>query len=141
MSGLALPLAAEQLIPHRLPMRLVDRLLSVAGNSCTVAAQVGADCPLVDDDGLLEEVAMVELIAQSYAMLKGYQEQLEGASVRHGFLVGVKQVACHAAARTGDSLRIEIETLAELDDFAVAAGQVWRGEELLAAGEVKVWLQ
>ena len=136
----ALPLAAEALVPHRLPMRLVDRLVSIEGKNGVVEAEIKDECPLTDSSGRLEDIAMVELVAQGYAALKGCLDRVENKPVRQGFLVGIKKLAKLETARVGDLLRIEIVTLAELDDFAVAEGQIWREEELLARGEIKVWI-
>jgi len=140
MSDLSLPLAAETLVPHRLPMRLVDQLIAIEGKNGTVQAQVRADCPLVDVNGQLEDVALIELIAQGYAALKGYVDRRDNKPVRQGFLVGIKKLEWFAAARVGDDLQINIQTVAELDDFAVAAGTIQRGDVVLARGEVKVWI-
>lgn len=136
-----LPCAAEGLVPHRLPMRLVDCLLSIDGKNGVVEADVVADCPLVDNAGNLEEIALIEMIAQGYAAMKGYLDQLENKPVRQGFLVGIKKLARQKTAKVGDRLRIEIQTLAELEDCSVAEGKIWRGEQLVARGEVKVWIK
>jgi predicted hotdog family 3-hydroxylacyl-ACP dehydratase len=138
--GLTLPLAAEELIPHRLPMRLVDRLLEIDGKNGLVEALVSPECPLVATDDKLESIALIELIAQSYAALKGYLDRLSGAPVRQGFLVGVKKLRCLETVRVGQRLRIEIRTLAELDSFAVAEGKIWHDEKIVACGEIKVWI-
>ncbi|WP_029915076.1 hypothetical protein [Pelobacter seleniigenes] len=141
MAELQLPMAAESLVPHRLPMRLVERLLAVEGKNGVVEALVSADGLLVDAQGQLEEVALVELIAQGYAALKGYLDRCAGQPVRQGFLVGVKKFTSLAPVYAGDRLQIEIRTLAELEDFAVAEGDIRRGGDLLGRGEVKVWIQ
>ena len=140
MSLLTLPLAAEELIPHRLPMRLVEQLLEIDGKNGVVAAQISADCPLVDGSGKLEDIALVELIAQGYATLKGYLDRLEQKPVRQGFLVGIKKQNWFGSVQAGESLLIKIRTLAELGDFAVAEGEIWRGDTLVASGEIKVWI-
>lgn len=140
MSELALPLAAEELVPHRLPLRLVDQLIAVEGKNGSVVARVREECPLVDTSGQFEAIALVELIAQSYAAIKGYLDRSAGSPVRQGFLVGIKKLEWFAAAKVGDELQIKIRTLVELDDSAVAAGDVWCGEILLARGEVMVWI-
>lgn len=140
MSLLTLPLAAEELIPHRLPMRLVDRLIEIDGKNGVVGAQVTAECPLVDVNGKLEDIALIELIAQSYAALKGYLDRLEERPVRQGFLVGIKKLNWLETVLAGEKLLIKIRTLAELDDFAVAEGEIWREEKLVASGEIKVWI-
>ena len=140
MSDLALPLAAEELGPHRLPMRLVDQLIAAEGKGGVVLTTVREDCPLVDASGQLEAIALVELIAQGYAALKGYLDRLAAKPVQQGFLVGIKKLEWFAVANVGDELKINIRTLAELDDFAVAEGDIWCEEMLLARGEVKVWI-
>lgn len=140
MLNLTLPLAAEELVPHRLPMRLVDRVLVIDGQNGTVEALIRADCPLVNDAGRLEPVALIELLAQGYAALKGYLDRRDGKAVRQGFLVGVKKMSAHHPIQAGELLRIDIRTLAELDDFAVAAGEVHCGDLLVAEAELKVWI-
>jgi predicted hotdog family 3-hydroxylacyl-ACP dehydratase len=138
--GITLPLAAEELIPHRLPMRLVDRLLEIDGKNGVVEAHIAADCPLVSAAGRLEDVALTELLAQAYAAVKGYADLLESRPVKQGFLVGIKKSVKLLPAQAGDRLSIKINTLAELEEFAVAEGEIWRGNELLARGEIKVWV-
>lgn len=140
MSDLSLPLAAEELIPHRLPMRLIDRLVAIEGKNGMVEACVGADSPLVGRDGLVDEPALIEIMAQSYAALKGYLDRREQRSVRQGFLVGIKKFDCYAPARVDELLQISIRTVAEFDDFAVAEGEIRRAGEVIAAGDVKVWI-
>ncbi|PLY02790.1 MAG: 3-hydroxyacyl-ACP dehydratase [Desulfuromonas sp.] len=137
---LTLPLEAEELIPHRLPMRLVDRLVDIDDKNGTIEADIRADCPLVDASGVLDDIALTELIAQAYAMIKGYNDLLDAAPVRQGFLVGIKKLTRQASANSGDTLRIAIRTIAEFDDLAIARGEIWRADECLAEGEIKVWI-
>ena len=137
---MTLPLEAEELIPHRLPMRMVDRLLEINGKNGVVETLIAADCPLVSPDGRLDDVALSELLAQAYAAVKGYCDLLGGKASKQGFLVGIKNVERVLSAQSGDCLKININTLVELGDFAVAAGEIWRGKELLAKGEIKVWV-
>jgi len=137
---ISLPIEVEELIPHRLPMRMVDRLLEIDGKNGVVEALVAVDCPLVSTDGRLEDAALIELLAQAYATIKGYGYLLEEKPVKQGFLVGIKKVDRLLSAHMGDCLKININTLVELGDFAVAEGEIWRGKELLARGEIKVWV-
>ena len=137
---LSLPLEAEELIPHRRPMRMVDRLLEINGKNGVVETMITAECPLVSTDGWLDDVALSELLAQAYAAVKGYCDLIEEKPVKQGFLVGIKNVERFMSVKSGDSLMININTLAELGDFAVAAGEIWRANKLLAKGEIKVWV-
>ncbi|MBN2427423.1 MAG: hypothetical protein JXK94_03705 [Deltaproteobacteria bacterium] len=141
MSELTLPMNAEELMPHRLPMRLVDQVFEVEDGKGVIKALVRSDCFLVDEAGRLEDSALIELLAQSFAALKGYRDRRDGKPVRQGFLVGIKNFARLKSVQAGDLLRIEICTIAELNDFAVADGKIWCDSELFAHGEIKVWIK
>ncbi|MFO7814063.1 MAG: hypothetical protein R6V21_13945 [Pelovirga sp.] len=140
MTDLSLPLDAQELIPHRPPMRLVERLLEVDGKNGIVEARIASAALLTAADGMLEDLALVEIMAQSYATLKGYIDRRDQLPVRQGFLVGIKKMVCHASVQADDLLLVHIRTIAELDDFAVAEGEVRRGNEVIAEGDVKVWI-
>lgn len=137
---LCLPMAAEQLMPHRLPMRLVETLVSYAGLEGVVETRLSAEGLLVAGDGRLDEVVLAELLAQAYAVVKGYGDCLDGNPVREGFLVGVKEVVCEKPVFAGDRLRIAVRTVAAVDGFAVAEGEVMRGAEQVAHGSLKLWI-
>lgn len=138
--NLTLPIPAETLIPHRSPMRLVDELVAWREEGGEVTARVAAGSPFATDDGRLEAVALVELLAQAYATLHGYEDRCQGRPPQMGFLVGSRSVRIEQEARVGDELRIAIRTVAELEGFALAEGEVRRGEELIAAGALKLWI-
>lgn len=140
MADLSLPLEAQELIPHRPPMRLVERLLEVDGKNGIVEAQIGPAALLIDADGMLEDLALVEIMAQSYATLKGYIDRRDQLPLRQGFLVGIKRIVRHASVQADDLLQVHIRSIAELDDFAVAEAEIRRGDEVIAEGDVKVWI-
>ncbi len=135
-----LPIPAESLIPHRLPMRLVDRLLSFADGGGTVEAEVAAGHLFLDAGGYLDEVAMLEILAQAYAAVKGYSDLQRGGEVGQGFLVGIRRSHLQGRARLGDRLEVSIRTVASIEGFAIAEGEVRRGDEVLATGTLKLWV-
>jgi len=137
---ITLPLAAERLIPHRAPMRLVDTLVSV-NDGCAVAESVLPQSTMMADrEGRIDEVAFMELIAQSYAAFKGYMDRMDGKPPGEGFLVGVRHLEISGTAHAGDRLLTSIRTVAEFGGFAVVEGTVTRGDETLASGTLKLWL-
>lgn len=135
-----LPIPAEQLIPHRSPMRLVDALLSCEAGSGTTGACLGADSIVADERGVLDEAALVELIAQSYAAVKGYDDLLNGKPVGKGFLVGIRKLRITGTAHAGDRLLTSVTTVAAIEGFSVIEGTVSRGDDEIASGTMKVWL-
>ncbi len=141
MDELALPHDASQLVPHRPPMLLIDRLLESDGSKGVVEAEIGADFLFLDEQGTVETVALIEMIAQSYAAMQGFVDRNQGGDVRQGFLVGVKTFVEHLPARLGDKLQIELKTVAEVEGFAIAEGLVRRDKDILAHAEITIWIQ
>lgn len=137
---LALPISARRFIPHRPPMQLVDSLLEYADQGGVIEATVAPDSPLVDGDGSLDEVALVELLAQGYAVLKGYDDVLCGREISRGYLVGVKKLAVAGRAAAGDRLLVRIRTVGRFEGFAVADGEVEREGVVIAHGTIKLWI-
>ncbi|MCD6525909.1 MAG: hypothetical protein J7K75_02820 [Desulfuromonas sp.] len=138
--ALTLPMAVQSLLPHRPPMLLVDELIAFESGDGTVSAQVKMGDLFVDGDGQLENTALVELIAQSYAAIKGYEDTLNQVAVKQGYLVGSRKISFLKTVYAGDSLMIDITTSAILEGFSVIAGVVKRGDETVAEGSVKLWI-
>jgi len=136
----ALPMAAELLIPHRTPMRLVDTLLSVHEGCGVTESVLPGTSVMADGEGRLDEVAFMELIAQSYAAFKGYMDLVEGKPAGTGFLVGVRHLEITGRAYAGDRLLTSIRTVTAFGGFAVVEGSVARGDETVASGIIKLWL-
>src|SRR5689334_6899018 len=116
---LTLPMPAETFIPHRPPMRLVDTLVSYEEMSGVVEAKPEAGSLLVNGAGKLDEVALVELLAQGYAVIKGYDDLYRGKQISEGFLVGVKRFRITGTAHAGELLRVHIRTVGSFEGFAV----------------------
>jgi 3-hydroxyacyl-[acyl-carrier-protein] dehydratase len=137
---LALPVTVDMLLPHRLPMCLVDRLVEFDDNSGVVEACIGPDSLLVDKDGTLDRVVFIELIAQSYAAVKGYSDLLGGKEIKKGFLVAAKQIELNGRAAPGDLLRIRVSTTGVVGDFNIADGVITKDDMVLASGNITVWI-
>ena len=133
----ALPARVSGLVPHQKPMLLVDRLLEV-GEETVVEAEIGEDMPFVDAEGAVDDVAFLEIIAQSVAAHSGFRNFGKGGK-EEGFLIGAKGLAVHNRAHKGDRLKIALTKVTEYGDLAVIRGRVSNNGTLLAEGEVKVW--
>lgn len=121
-------------------MRLVETLISYNNAAAVVEANVTSDSILVNSEGFMDDAALVELLAQGYAVIKGYADSLKGEDISEGYLVGVRKLRISGKARTGDQLLINIRTVGSFEGFAVAEGEIMRGEELLANGTIKLWI-
>lgn len=139
-TDLTLPMPAQALIPHRPPMQLVQRLLSYGDQAGVVEAEFPADGILVASGGIVDQVALVELLAQGYAVIKGYDDLLQGKEISKGYLVGLKKIRLLGAARAGETLLVRVRTVGSFEGFAVAEGEVERSGETIAAGTLKLWI-
>ena len=140
-NGEKLPLPAEALIPHRKPMCFIDRLIETQAQGGTAEASVAPDHILLDDGGKLDAVAMAEMIAQAYAAVKGYHDRRSTEPVKQGFLVGIRKIQFLKSVFAGDILRINVDMVGSFSGFAVIRGQVRRHQEIIAEGEIKLWIQ
>ena len=134
----ALPVPDGGMIPQQAPMQVVDRLISVGERVAVVETTVRLDSPFVNEDGVLARAIYLELIAQAAATMNGFRTARQRGPIE-GFLIGARNVDVRAAAKVGDVLSTHVFKASRYGDFGVIEGQVYRGEELLACGEIKVW--
>ncbi len=136
-----LPLDAEMFIPHRKPMRLIDRLNASDGKSGIASARFAAGCPFViDHKGRIERLTLLELIAQTYAASKGYEDMVDDLDVSQGYLVGVSNAVCYSDAYATQDLIIKVESEEAFDKFHLATGEVWHDDTLLMKAKLKIWI-
>jgi radical SAM protein with 4Fe4S-binding SPASM domain len=130
------PIAAY--VPHEPPMLALDTLLSVGERSAKTRVTIRREMPLVDGDGILDETAYIEMIAQSTAAMDGFRKLANG-SRPEGLLLGAKSMRILGTARVGDVLDVAVFKAARFGDFGIVQGSVRKGDTTLAEGEVKVW--
>ena len=128
----------DEFMPHRPPMRLVDRLIEVDDVS-VAEVSIRDDMLFVSPDGTLDEAAYLEIIAQAMAARNGYANYGSGQSNK-GFLVGAKNLVVNETARVGDTLTVRINKVAQLgEELVVIRGIVLRDATVMAEGEIKLY--
>lgn len=129
----------EALIPHRGPIRLIEGVLAVdAGRAVTVAV-AKPSWPLARR-GDVDPLVAIELVAQTAALMEGWTRRQEGGGGAEGWLVGIK----HAEfGRDGLPFAAELTTEVlrsyALEGYAVFAGTVRMGEEVVAALSIQAF--
>ena len=136
-----LPMDAAKLVPHKPPMRIVHKLVSVGERVSVSEILVEKDTIFVTEDGRLDGAYYPEIISQAIAAQSGFKNLRNGNGNggAKGFLLGVKNLEILGSAYTGDSLRVCVHKVAKYGEFGVIKGEIFRGEELIARGEIKVW--
>ena len=136
-----LPLDAEVFIPHRKPMRLIDRLNESDGTSAIAEACIDMDSPFViDSSGKIERLILIELVAQSYAAGKGYEDLSCGKRPPKGYLVGISKAVFHGDAYAGQNLLVKVRTKDSFDDFFITVGEVFQREKLILEASLTIWI-
>jgi predicted hotdog family 3-hydroxylacyl-ACP dehydratase len=118
----------------------VDRLLEFKDQSGLLESSLETKNVLLANDGRLNRPALVEMIAQSYAAVKGYEHLLEGRPVHRGFLVGVRKMTFRGRSFKGDRLKIHVKKEGGIEDFAVIMGEVRHVGKAIASGVIKLWM-
>ncbi len=138
---LSLPCAAERLIPHRLAMRLIERLverdpLQLSGR---VEARLAADSMFLSDDpGLLSEY-LIEVAAQGIAAINGYDGFLAGSRAKVGFLVGVDGWHCLGLPEVEAAISVDLQQTFEFGAIKIVHGVIRQHGQILAEGDLRVW--
>ncbi|MCG8430890.1 MAG: hypothetical protein MJA29_06945, partial [Candidatus Omnitrophica bacterium] len=134
-----LPVAADELIPQKDTMRLIDTLVSLGERCARASVTVHGDMPFVDKEGYLDESAYVEMVAQATAAMGGIKQLGLPGRKPEGFLLGARSFTVYKRARVDDRLMISVQKTAKYGDFGILQGRIMRGKELLAEGEIKIW--
>lgn len=136
----SLPIGVEGVIPHGESMRMIDRLVQIGERNARTEFVVRQDCLLVDASGRLDELAYVEMIAQSFAACHGFHLTGEVGKVHRGLLIGIKDVVVSGEAFAGDRLTVIVRKITRFGDFGVVEGDVLHQDgKLIATGQVKIW--
>jgi 3-hydroxyacyl-[acyl-carrier-protein] dehydratase len=137
---ISLPMSAERLVPHRLPLRLVDRLLEFSGSTGIVEAVIRPENIFLNSDGMIPSLTTVELIAQAAAAVNGYNDLIQEKPIKRGFLADIRGISFLGPCFKGDRLTIRIEIVRTFGEFSIIQGEVKRGEEVLTQGTLKLWV-
>jgi predicted hotdog family 3-hydroxylacyl-ACP dehydratase len=135
----AFPLDAEAVIPHRLPLRLIDRLVEADEGGAVIEVFPRPGHLFAEPDGRLHEVALLEMMAQSFAAMRGNLASLSDEPVRVGYLVGVRGFRAHLPAYATEALSVVVRAAGSVDTFHMADAEVYRAGDRIAQASIRVW--
>ena len=99
----------DELIPHRPPIRVLS-------DGQTVSAMM-----------------LIEAMAQTAALVEGFNNKLKGRPGVKGWLVGIKSARFYRErVAVGADLTVEVKSIATFDDYAVIEGEVRDRDDLIA---------
>lgn len=134
-----LPCPAEQLLPHRPPMLLIDTLLERNKDKAVASAKLDENNIFFSKEhGLLSEY-FIELVAQTMAAANGFDALQNSGMVKDGFLVGIETFSLHHETHGDDIFRVITFKDMEFGQMQVIDGQVFAGSNCIASVRLKLW--
>jgi 3-hydroxyacyl-[acyl-carrier-protein] dehydratase len=126
------------IIPHRYPIILVDRIIEMEeGKRAVGIKNVSANEPFFQGhfpgQPIMPGVLIMEALAQVGAVLILSKEEYKGCLA---FYAGLDEVRFKRQVIPGDLLRLEIELVKMKRGIGVAWGEAYVGEELAAKGRI-----
>jgi predicted hotdog family 3-hydroxylacyl-ACP dehydratase len=129
------------LVPHKPPMLLLDRVLSYSSDVVRCEVEIRTDSPFVED-GQVPAVVGLEYMAQAIAAYAGVTARIEHRDFRMGLLLGSRDLRFAVDGfAVGERLTVEARRTwgeNELGSFACAV-QRQGSAELLASGTLTVY--
>ena len=132
--------AIVELVPHRPPMLLLDRVLSYDGECVICETVLEPGSPFVDG-GEVPAIVGIEYMAQTIAAGAGLSARDKGeTTTRMGFLLGCRSLTIAVDSfRVGDRLTIEARRTWGENELGSFACKVQRGGEVLVEGALTVY--
>ena len=124
------------LIPQRPPMVMVDALLSYTATTGAAGLTIAADNLFVQN-GQLQEAGVVEHIAQSIALHKGYYYYLQHQPAPMGYIGSITRMSIYALPQVGTTLTTEMSIIQEFMGVTLVQVRTTSDGELIAEGEMK----
>ena len=92
-------------------------------------------------DGFFREPGIIENIAQTAALRSGYMAMVSGEKPKVGFIGSVKKLKIYHLPTDNDTLQTKVSILTSLMNVLIIKGEVFVNEELIAEGEMNIFLQ
>ena len=113
---------------------MVDELMHADGDEATCALTVRPDNFFIGDDDCMEEVGLIEHIAQSASAFAGYKAVAEGATEPPvGYIGEVKNFHLYHRPRVGDHLVTTITMGATVAGVTIIRGETKTDDGTLCA--------
>ena len=132
--------AIQDYIPQRPPIVMVDKFFGIQDNSSATALTITPDNIFLAD-GILQDGAIVEHIAQSGAMHIGYEHISQGQPVPIGLIGSGNKLTINRLPTVGEELQTSVTIEARVGNVSLIAATVKIADEVIATGKLKVATQ
>ena len=140
-SRFSLPCDASQFLPHKPPMLMVERIVSVNDEekSSVIETTVRPGNLFISDTNTLEAEALIEIMAQAAAAQHGYNLAKAKKREEKGFIVGIRKFTVTGEAGAGDNLQVSVKLGPEIESLSVVYSSISCRNAEIASVELSVW--
>lgn len=125
----------EELIPHRKPMLLLDAITLITDDCIQAESVIGEDCLFLQENGTLEPVACMEMLAQCFAGGHCLSQKSSW-----GYLAAMKKMEVLGTVHKGDTVRAEVRATAQLGSIVVVEGKLYKDNDCVLQGQFKIYI-
>jgi predicted hotdog family 3-hydroxylacyl-ACP dehydratase len=129
----------EDLIPHRDRMKLLDEVVAVNEDTAVTSARVSDRWPLCRE-GYVDPVVLIEIVAQTAAVLVRCKIGIKTVSSGRGWIVGIKNADFFVDRIPLDTVLIAtVKDLYHVDRYSVLDGEVTAAAKPLCRVQIQVF--
>jgi predicted hotdog family 3-hydroxylacyl-ACP dehydratase len=127
-------------IPQRPPVVMVDSFYGVDGDGSYSGYTVPEE-NMFCRDGVMDECALIENMAQSAALRVGWLCVADGKRVPLGFIGSVGKCDIARRVRVGERLFTTVKVVAEIGSVTLAEAEINVADERICTCTLKIFLQ
>lgn len=129
----------EKYIPQRKPMIMVDRLIEHHQQYTLSGLLIASDNVFVSNE-VFSEAGLLENMAQTAALSKGYETVESDLEPPLGFIGAVKNFQVFSLPKVDDHLQTSIKVKHEVLNASIVDAEVSCGDQVIASCELKIFL-
>jgi len=130
----------ESIIPQKSPMAMVDGLLEQQEDFTISQLKILKE-NIFCENGFFTEAGLIENIAQTAALRNSYETKLENKESKIGYIGSLKRIKIYHLPKINSIIKTKITVLNNLMNVSIVKGEVFCDDELMAEGEMNIFLQ
>ena len=129
----------QELVPHRAPMLLLDRVEAADETTLRASLAIHAGTEFLEAEGVPAHIG-IEYMAQACAAFAGHRALAEDGAPRIGFLLGSRRFLMHRPwVRLGDRLEVSVTMVFQDQGMGSFAARIEVAGDLAAEAELTVY--
>ena len=129
----------ENLVPQKHPFVMVDKMYSFAENSMVSGLKISDENIFFDGENFVES-GIIEHMAQSIALHKGYDCFLKNEKVPVGFIASLNNIEFFVLPKINDEIKTTVTILFDAGGMTSVEVITTLNENIIAKGELKTIL-